>query len=259
MVAYDALASVYDWLVPDELLTPSGAFGAFAHMIDPMPPGARVLDCACGTGQLAVGLALHGFEVVASDLSGAMVQRTRDLAADHGASLHAVRCAWAEMPANLPGPFDAVFCVGNSLTHAEGATGRTAALAAMATVLTPGGHLNVTSRNWERLRALDPGIDVADTLTPRAGRTGLAVRSWTLPDAWEAPHQLEVAVAELDGLRVVGVVSERLTFWPFTYEQLTAELRAAGLEVIGTSYARDADRYGVVARRGGQPAVDPPD
>jgi SAM-dependent methyltransferase len=43
-----------------------------------------VLDCACGTGTLAVGLAPAGFVVAASDASPAMVERTRALAAERG-------------------------------------------------------------------------------------------------------------------------------------------------------------------------------
>jgi 2-polyprenyl-3-methyl-5-hydroxy-6-metoxy-1,4-benzoquinol methylase len=74
-VAYNGLADVYDWLVPDALLTPEGTIAAFRGPVS-LPPGGRVLDSACGIGQLAVGLALQGFDVVASDASPAMVQRT---------------------------------------------------------------------------------------------------------------------------------------------------------------------------------------
>jgi 2-polyprenyl-3-methyl-5-hydroxy-6-metoxy-1,4-benzoquinol methylase len=75
--SYDALAGVYEWLVPEALLTPQGSAAAFADVVDMLPAGARVLDCAAGIGQLAVGLALRGFEVVASDASRAMVERAR--------------------------------------------------------------------------------------------------------------------------------------------------------------------------------------
>lgn len=262
MTAYDALASVYDWLVPDALVAPDGAAAAFGDVVSELPAGARVLDCACGTGQLAVGLAARGFDVVASDASAGMVERTRTLAEAHGVRLRAIVCAWEDLRAAVDGPFDAVLCVGNSLTHAEGAAGRRSALAAMAGVLVPGGLLAVTSRNWERLRERRPGLDVADQLTYRGGRAGLAIRVWTLPDAWEAPHHLEVAVAELDGQHVVAVVSEHLTFWPFTHPQLTDELRAAGLEPTSSSHTPDADRYLVIARRmssGGHPRSPVPD
>jgi SAM-dependent methyltransferase len=90
--AYDALASVYEWLVPDELLEPEGAIAAFAPVVAELPAGGRVLDCAAGTGQLAVGLALRGFDVTATDASGGMVARARALAAARGAELGIERC-----------------------------------------------------------------------------------------------------------------------------------------------------------------------
>jgi SAM-dependent methyltransferase len=218
MVAYDALAEVYDWLVPDALLDPEGAVAAFEPVIERIPAGGRVLDCAAGTGRLAIGLARAGFDVVATDASPQMVERTRVLADRHGVHVHAMVCAWDDLPAVDVGRFDAVLCVGNSLTHAVGQTGRRSALAAMAAVLSDGGLVAVTSRNWERLRARRPGIDIADRLTHRDGRVGLAVRVWTLPDTWDAAHNVEVVVAGLDGDKISTIGRERLTFWPFTHD-----------------------------------------
>ncbi|HSK98331.1 MAG TPA: class I SAM-dependent methyltransferase, partial [Euzebyales bacterium] len=151
--SYDTLAGVYEWLTPESLATPQGAVDAFAGVVD-LEPGARVLDCAAGTGQLAVGLALRGHDVVASDASAGMVERTMALAAEHGVDLPAVVCEWESLPdQGWQGAFDAVFCVGNSLTHAGPTPRRRAALAAMAAVLRAGGLLVATSRNWELVRA----------------------------------------------------------------------------------------------------------
>jgi SAM-dependent methyltransferase len=94
VVGYDELASVYGWLTPEPLLTPEGSVAAFASVVDTLTPGARVLDCAAGTGQLAVGLALAGFDVTATDASGEMIARTRGLAADRGADLTTCVCTW---------------------------------------------------------------------------------------------------------------------------------------------------------------------
>jgi len=129
---YGTLAEVYDWLVPESLLTPEGSAAAFQGFVE-VEPGARVLDCAAGTGTLAVGLALRGHDVTATDASEAMIERTRALAAERGVEVRARVCRWEDLAAREP--FDAVFCVGNALTHAAGRAGRRAALRAMTGVL----------------------------------------------------------------------------------------------------------------------------
>jgi SAM-dependent methyltransferase len=248
MAAYGRLAEVYDWLVPDALLSPEGSAEAFAGPLAGLDPGARVLDCAAGTGQLAVGLALRGFSVAATDASAAMIDRTRALASERGVAVRAEACAWEDLPSRpWASGFDAVLCVGNALTHAAGRDGRRAALAAMAGALRAGGMLVVTSRNWERLRAARPGLEVADRLVERPGGAGLVVRAWTIPDGWDEPHALEVAVAIAGEDGSVRTRGERLAFWPFTRAALDADLRASGLTPATSTYAPDAERYAVTA------------
>lgn len=246
-VEYDTLAGVYDWLVPDALVRPEGSVEAFATVVENLEPGARILDCAAGTGQLAVGLALRGFDVVATDASGGMVGRVRQLARDRDAVLQAEACAWEELPDRGVGEFDAVFCVGNSLTHAAGSPARRAALGAMARVLRRGGVLVVTSRNWELVRAAGSGLRVADALVERAGGRGLVIYAWTIAERWDEQHDLDVAVALVGDDGRVTTHAERLAFWPFTHDDLEADLRAAGLTPATTTYGPDAERYMVTA------------
>jgi SAM-dependent methyltransferase len=223
---------------------------AFAEGVEGLDPGAQVLDCACGTGQLAVGLALRGLRVTATDASTGMIERTRALAAAHGVDVEARAVAWEALSRQgWGGRFDAVFCVGNSLVHAAGTDARRAALRAMRGVLRPGGTLVVTSRNWERVRALGSRLEVGDRLVRREPGAGLVIRAWTIPADWEAAHHLDTAVAVLGDRDAVSTRSERLRFWPFPAEALDADLRAAGLEPVSSTFAPDAERYAVRARR----------
>jgi hypothetical protein len=122
--SHDTLAGVYDWLVPEALLTPPGS-AAFGDVVGELAPGARALDCTAGTGLVAVGLVLRGLDVVATDASGAMIERTRRLASEHGARAGS-RGAYvgAARRAGWDGSFHAVLRVGNSLTHASGRAAR---------------------------------------------------------------------------------------------------------------------------------------
>ena len=251
MEPYGTLAEVYEWLTPDAMLEPEGAVVAFAMVVDELPQGARVLDCAAGTGQLAVGLGLRGFDSVATDASPEMIERTRALADERGARLTARVCTWEELAGQgWQGAFHAVFCVGNSLTHAAGEAGRRAALAAMAGVLAEGGLLAVTSRNWEKVRDAGPGLQVAESLTERAGGPALVVHAWNFAETWDEPHHLDVGVAVLGKEGSVTTYRERLEFWPFSHEELEADMRSAGLEPVSSTYAEEEERYLVVARRG---------
>jgi SAM-dependent methyltransferase len=247
---YDELASVYEFLVPDALLEPEGAVAAFSPVVEQLAPGASVLDCAAGSGQLAVGLALQGFDVTASDASEPMIARTRALAAARGVAVQAHACSWNGLAHQGWGErFDAVLCVGNSLMHAAGRDVRRAALAAMAGVLRDDGLLALTSRIWELLRAARPRLEVGDELVERDGRRALVVRSWTIAERWDEPHGLEVAVALLGDDGSVATHGELLAFWPFTEGELDDDLRAAGLAPEASTYAPDVDRYLVTARR----------
>ena len=247
---YETLSAVYEWLVPDELLEPEGAVAAFAALIGDLPPGARVLDCAAGTGQLAVGLALRGYDMTASDASAAMVARTEALATARGVALRTAVRRWEELAVS-EGPFAAVFCVGNSLTHAGPRRDRRASLAAIAGVLAPGGLLVLTSRNWESVRAAGSRLEAADRLVERGGRRGLVVRRWTIADGWDERHELDVAVALIGADGGVELHAERLEFWPFRVRELDEDLRAAGLEPADSTYEPEVDRYAVTARRPG--------
>jgi SAM-dependent methyltransferase len=232
---YDALAEVYDWLVPEALLTPTGSAAAFAPTIDALQPGSRVLDCACGTGTLAVGLALQGFAVVATDASGAMVRRTRALAAEHGAELRTRVCTWEQLgETGWQDTFDAVFCIGNSIAHAAGRDARRAALRAMAGVLALGGLLALTSRNWERPQ---PGGEEA---VERGGRRAVVRREWRDGD----PRTLAIEIAVEDGT----TYAEALEYWPFTHDELLADLEAAGFAPAADTWTPGPEPYLVTSR-----------
>lgn len=227
LTEYASLADVYEFLTPEALLTPEGNVAAFEPWIDPLAQSARVLDCACGIGLLATGLALRGLQAHASDLSPDMVRRTRATAARHGVELPARVCAWEDL---APEPvYDAVFCVGNSLAHARD---RVAALRAMTATLKPGGLLLVTSRNWDREQD-DPPYDVE-----RHGRRARVTYAWSAT-------AVEITVTLDDG----SVVQESLTPWPFGHGDLREELQETGLVVEQDTWTIEASRYLVAARK----------
>ncbi|WP_326834931.1 class I SAM-dependent methyltransferase [Amycolatopsis rhabdoformis] len=250
VTGYDALAEVYEWLISDPKLAPAEFAASFDDVLNLLPPNAHVLDCSCGTGQLAVGLAGLGMRVVATDASEAMVRRTAELSGEFGASVRTMRADWEELPDHLDDDtFDMVCCVGNSLHHAVGASGRVAALEPMSRLLRSGGRLVLTSRTWELVRSRGSRLDIGDRLVRRNGRDAIVVYRWEIAPLWEQEHHIEIAVAQVDAAGSVLVRSELLSCWPYRYEELEVELHRVGLRTEMSTFNPEAENYLVVASK----------
>ena len=250
MTSYDVLGEVYEWLISDAKLTPAEFAASFDDVLSVLPPNAHVLDCSCGTGQLAVGLAGLGMQVVATDASEEMVRRTAELSEEFRASVRTLRADWQELPDYFDDDtFDMVFCVGNSLHHAVGARGRVAALESMARLLRRGGRLVLTSRNWELVRARGSRLDISDQLVRRNGRDAVVVYRWDIAPQWEEEHHIEIAVAQVGAAGSVLVRSELLSCWPYRDGELEGELQRVGLRTEMSTFNPEAENYMVVASK----------
>ncbi|MGV9251614.1 class I SAM-dependent methyltransferase [Streptomyces sp. NPDC003697] len=111
---------------------------------------ASVLDCSCGIGTQAIGLALRGHRVIGTDLSARAVARAAREAAYRSVPL---RTAVADMR-RLPFPharFDAVVCADNALPHLLTERDVHAALVEMRRVLRPTGVLLLSTRPYDDL------------------------------------------------------------------------------------------------------------
>lgn len=134
LAAYDALAPAYDaftegydherWL--DRLEAVAREHGL---------RGRAVLDVACGTGKSALPLLRRGYAVTACDISPEMARIARERLGEEAEVLVA---DMRELPAGL-GPFDLVTCLDDALNYLGGTDDLTAAFAAVARVLAPGG------------------------------------------------------------------------------------------------------------------------
>lgn len=113
-----------------------------------------ILDVACGTGQHAIALAREGYEVTGTDISRAMVERARRNAQQASVAAAFYALGFGELAQALPGPFDALLCLGNSLPHVAEIPTLECALRDMAAMLRPGGVLIIQNRNFDRVLAL---------------------------------------------------------------------------------------------------------
>src|SRR4051794_19467030 len=79
-----------------------------------LPDAADVLDCACGIGSQAIGLALRGYRVRGSDLSPAAIKRAAVEAGRLGVQLELSVADFRDL-GSISGEFDVVLCCDNAL------------------------------------------------------------------------------------------------------------------------------------------------
>lgn len=247
---YGSLAGDYHWFFDDvDLLLGCDTPGVRAVMAS-LDAGARVLDASCGIGVDAAALHRRGFDVTASDASEDMTAAARNRLSELGADrVRVVTSSWANLTEHFePAQFDAVFCVGNSIAHAQNADAMITAFAAFRSLLAPGGVLVVDSQDWDLVHAAGSHVMVEPGIVERDGTRCVRTYSWHIPETFSAPWVLEIAPIFLDGDQA-QLRSYPVTMWPFTRAELKRRLVAAGFESVALDAIPDDDRYTAVARR----------
>lgn len=125
------------------------------------PAPQRVLDCSCGIGTQAIGLAQRGHIVHATDLSRAAVDRARREAARLGVPLTTGVADLRDLT-QVPGTFDAVVTCDNALPHLLTDDDLRHAAREMLGKLRAGGLLVASIRDYDRFLAERPQAE-----TPR--------------------------------------------------------------------------------------------
>ncbi|WP_342377136.1 methyltransferase domain-containing protein [Myxococcus stipitatus] len=143
----------------DALLRRSGA-----------PPPRRVLDCACGIGTQALGLAGRGYVVHATDLSPSAVARAEREARVMGVHLTTGVADMRTLDVQVPGAFDVVVAFDNAIPHLLTDEDLDAAANAMVSRLVPGGLLALSIRDYDQLMTQQPRFTSERVLDAPEGR-----------------------------------------------------------------------------------------
>ena len=147
---YDGLAPEYHFVYGDswdEAVAQQGAtLGRLIH--DARPDAVTVLDCSCGIGTQAIGLAREGFRVTGTDISEVSIVRARAEAARLEADVKFGVADFRDLR-EVSGLYDVVLSADNALPHLLNDADLVQALTAMRSRLRPGGLLIVTIRDYD--------------------------------------------------------------------------------------------------------------
>jgi SAM-dependent methyltransferase len=116
---YDELSSEYHLLFPDWRESVRWQGQALDKLIKREIGDSRktLLDCSCGIGTQAIGLALRGYQVRGTDVSPAAIKRARREAKSFGISASFGVADLLILDRQIGGSYDIVICCDNTLPH----------------------------------------------------------------------------------------------------------------------------------------------
>ena len=155
---YDSMATQYDKLFLDwraatqeqavilDRIFRSNGFDHTAH----------VLDCACGIGTQAIGLAALGYRVTASDISDGELAEARDRAEKHGTGIRFEHADFCALSRTFSEQFDIVIAMDNALPHMPTREALAAAVNSIAGRVRPDGIFAASIRDYDSLLETKP-------------------------------------------------------------------------------------------------------
>ncbi len=155
---YDGLAPCYDRLFSDWEAATREQADILCRLFSScgISPGARVLDCACGIGTQAIGLAALGYALTASDLSGEALRQARERAGKRGVRIRFEQADFRALSRSFPEEYDIVMAMDNALPHMLCAADLETAVREMAGRVRKGGLLAASIRDYDALLAQRP-------------------------------------------------------------------------------------------------------
>jgi len=148
---YDSLAENHHLVFKDwnsAIAWQAKVFGEIIERGQPAGP-LRILDCACGIGTQALGLATRGHILTGTDLSSGAIDRARREAYQRGLTIRFQVADMRDLGAIEEFGFDAVLAADNALPHLHEDQDLRAAAESIFSKLRPGGVLVATIRDYD--------------------------------------------------------------------------------------------------------------
>ena len=157
---YDSMASQYDKFYQDwnaatreEAVFLDGIFQRKGF-----DRSARVLDCACGIGTQAIGLAALGYNVTASDISAGEIEEGKKRAAENRVSLRFEQADFRALSDVFAGQFDIVIAMDNALPHMLTAEDLEKAVSSITERMRDGGLFVASIRDYDLMLQEKPAF-----------------------------------------------------------------------------------------------------
>ena len=244
---YDNLAAHYDklfldWqattheqaLILDKLFAESG-FDRNAH----------VLDCACGIGTQAIGVAALGYKVTASDISNVELQEAEERAAKNNVDILFKNADFCALSDTFSEKFDIIICMDNALPHMLSKEDLEKAVQSITSQLSDGGIFVASIRDYDALLADKPPYSPPYIHKTDKGQR-VSFQTWTWDD--DRYKLTQYIIDDEDALQVNKFDCE---YRATRRDELSELLLAAGCSEVTWKFPEETEFYQpiVVARK----------
>lgn len=142
---------------------------------------ATVLDCACGIGTQAIGLASIGYSVAASDISDGELAQAKERAAKNGVKIRFENADFCALSDVFSEQFDIVICMDNALPHMLTQTALERAVKSIIGQIMPGGMFVASIRDYDALLTEKPPYSPPYIHKTQNGQR-VSFQTWTWDD-----------------------------------------------------------------------------
>ena len=245
---YDKMATQYDKLFQDWQATTREQ----ALILDRLfaehgfERSARVLDCACGIGTQAIGLAALGYPVTGSDISEGELAEAARRAEENGVKIRLARADFCALSEAFSEPFDIVIAMDNALPHMLTAEKLEEAIRSITGQIRPGGIFVASIRDYDSLLKDKPPYS-----PPYIHRTGKGQRVSFQTWVWggECYRLTQYIIEDEESLKVSKF---ECVYRATRREEMTNLLLASGCSEVVWAFPEETGFYQpiVVGRKG---------
>ncbi len=150
---YDNITSQYDKLFFDwdETTKEQSAILSSIFSENGFNYSAEILDCACGIGTQAIGLAALGYKVTASDISSAEIKEAKKRAEKRGLKICFKKADFCNLSQVFTKQFDVVIAMDNALPHMLSDISLENAIKSIVSQIRQGGLFVASIRDYDSL------------------------------------------------------------------------------------------------------------
>lgn len=236
---YDNLASQYDKLFLDWQSTTHEQAVILNKLFQDngFNNTAKILDCACGIGTQAIGLACLGYDVTASDISDGEISEAKARSLNANVKIRFQKADFCALSKTFSERFDIVIAMDNALPHMLSGSALESAITSIVNQIAEGGIFVASIRDYDALLTNKPPYS-----PPYIHKTGKGQRVSFQTWEWNEDHYklIQYIIDDEESLQVSKFECE---YRATRREELTNLLTAGGCTEVVWKFPKETGFY----------------